>query len=350
MPQLPDRPDLAQLRRQAKELLRAAQAGEDAATSRLASITETPTLNAAQLAIARDYGFASWARLKVEVERREILNQRDLARLQELLAAHPEQARQSLRNWCDHPRGASPLGYIAMLRFNAARRGLDGPVGWLPGTGAVARALIEAGAPVDGEPGEPETPLITAASYGDAEVAAVLIEAGADLEGIAAPNAGGVPGGTAVRHAAVFGMTGVLDVLLAAGARIVSLSEAAAAGDVEGWLGADSPLDDRVRALAMAADHQRLTVIDRLLEVGTPIDAEDLRYRRQALRLAAANGRAASVEHLLRRGADPHLRDAIELRTALEWCRHARPHHGASPGHDQAEALLEAALHHRHEK
>jgi|GEM_PF-1509279 len=347
MPQLPDRPDLAQLRRQAKELLRAAQAGQDAASARLASITETPTLNAAQLAIARGYGFAGWAKLKTEVERRDILNQRDLARLRKLLAAHPEQAKQSLRNWCDHPRGASPLGYIAMLRFNAGRRGLDGP---LPRTGATARALIEAGAPVDGEPGEPETPLITAASYGDAEVAAVLIEAGADLEATAAPHAGGVPGGTALRHAAVFGMTDVLDVLLAAGARITGLSDAAAAGDVDDWLRADTPLDDRVRALAMAADHQRLTVIDQLLEAGTPIDAEDLLYRRQALRLAACNGRSASVEHLLRRGADPHLRDPVEHRTALEWCRHSRPHPGAGPGHDQAEALLEAAPHHRHEK
>ncbi|GII94230.1 hypothetical protein [Sinosporangium siamense] len=108
MPQLPDRPDLAQLRRQATELLRAAQAGEDAATSRLAAITEHPTLNAAQPAIARDYGFTNWAKLKAEVERRDILNQRDLTRLQALLAAHPEQARQSLRNWCDPPARGQP--------------------------------------------------------------------------------------------------------------------------------------------------------------------------------------------------------------------------------------------------
>ena len=43
------------------------------------------------------------------------------------------------------------------------------------GTGEVARMLLAAGAPVDGEPDEQETPLITAASYGDAEVALVLI-------------------------------------------------------------------------------------------------------------------------------------------------------------------------------
>ncbi|WP_431933952.1 ankyrin repeat domain-containing protein [Nonomuraea jabiensis] len=340
MPQLPARPDLAQLRRQAKELLRVAKAGEPEAHAQLAAVATRPTLGAAQLAIARAYGFPSWTKLKTEVDRRDILNRRDLPRLAALLAEQPEQARQSMRSWSDHPRGASPLGYIAMLRFDAARLGLNG---LLPGTGAIARALIEAGAPVNGEAGDPETPLITAASYGDAEVAAVLIEAGADLEAVAAPHAGGVPGGTALGHAAVFGMTDVLDLLLAAGARIGGLSEAAAAGDLSGWLHTDTPLIERVRALAMAADHQQLTVIDQLLDVGTPIDAEDEQYRRQALRLAAMRGRAASVAHLLRHGADPCLRDLVEQRTALEWCRHARAQlgdHRGSPGHDRVEALL----------
>jgi len=46
---------------------------------------------------------------------------------------------------------------------------------------------------------------MTAASYGDAEVARVLVEAGADLAATASPDAGAVPGGTALRHAAVFG-------------------------------------------------------------------------------------------------------------------------------------------------
>ena len=75
-------------------------------------------------------------------------------------------------------------------------------------------------------------PLITAASYGDADVARELIAAGADLEAVAAPDAGGVPGGTALLHAAVFGMTPVLDVLVAAGARVRGIEEAAAAGDL----------------------------------------------------------------------------------------------------------------------
>ena len=55
MRQLPQRPNLDQLRRQARELQRA---------------SKSLTLTAAQLSVARDYGFPSWARLKAEVERR----------------------------------------------------------------------------------------------------------------------------------------------------------------------------------------------------------------------------------------------------------------------------------------
>jgi ankyrin repeat protein len=224
-----------------------------------------------------------------------------------------------------------------MLRFDAPRLGLP-PI--RSGTAAVARALVEAGAPVNGEPGEKETPLITAASYGDAEVARVLIEAGADLDARAAPDAGGVPGGTALLHAAVFGMTEVLDVLVAAGARVQSLEEAAAAGDVGGWLDGDSPLQARIRALVMAADHERLGVIDALLQAGTPIDANDEQWGRQALRVAAQNGRVASVRHLLERGADPTARDPERDWTALDWCREGRRGATDRSAHDQVETLL----------
>jgi hypothetical protein len=55
MRQLPQRPDLDQLRRQARELQRRSR---------------PLSLSAAQLAVAREYGFPSWARLKAEVERR----------------------------------------------------------------------------------------------------------------------------------------------------------------------------------------------------------------------------------------------------------------------------------------
>ena len=89
MATLPARPDLGHLRREARDLLRAAQAGDGAAADRINAVSGPSSLAAAQLAVARDYGFASWPRLKTAVEART----RDLA----------EQARRfcelSIRDW-----------------------------------------------------------------------------------------------------------------------------------------------------------------------------------------------------------------------------------------------------------
>ena len=70
MPDLPERADIDQLRRKARELLRAAAAGEPEALARLRAVSERPTLAAAQLAIAREHGLRSWPALRSEVESR----------------------------------------------------------------------------------------------------------------------------------------------------------------------------------------------------------------------------------------------------------------------------------------
>ena len=70
MSELPGRPNLDQLRRQARELLRAAADGEPSALARIRAVSERVSLSAAQLAVAREYGFASWPALHAEVERR----------------------------------------------------------------------------------------------------------------------------------------------------------------------------------------------------------------------------------------------------------------------------------------
>jgi hypothetical protein len=70
MSQLPGRPDTDQLRRQARELHRAAAGGDASALGRLRQVSDKVTLSAAQLAIAREYGFPSWPRLKAEAEQR----------------------------------------------------------------------------------------------------------------------------------------------------------------------------------------------------------------------------------------------------------------------------------------
>ncbi len=333
MPDLPPRPDLGQLRRQAKDLLRAAQRGDTSAVVRLHAVSSHLILDSAQLAVAREYGFASWARLKTEFDRREIFDTRDVARLDVLLAEHPKLAVEPMLHWCDHPHGASPLGYVAMLRYDTSR-GIWRDV---PGTGAIAKALLEAGAPVDGDPADAETPLMTAASYGDAEVARVLVEAGADLAATASADAGGVPGGTALRHAAVFGMADVVAVLMMAGA--TDLVQAAAAGDITALLTGETPQHERVAALRMAAEHGALNVIDQLLEAATPVDGVDADGS-TALHQAAYSGRADSVRHLLAHGADPGRRDTRFDGTPLGWCRHRRDEIGHGHGHQEVEQLL----------
>ena len=76
MRELPHQPDLSQLRRQARELQRAAARGEVATSEKVHAISLRVTLSSAQLALAREYGFSSWARLKDEIERRALRSPR----------------------------------------------------------------------------------------------------------------------------------------------------------------------------------------------------------------------------------------------------------------------------------
>ena len=89
MPALPARPNLDHLRHQARNLLRAAHAGDSAAAGRILAVSGRLTLAAAQRAVARDYGFTSWARLKAEVEARTM----DLAQKAEAFC------EASIRDW-----------------------------------------------------------------------------------------------------------------------------------------------------------------------------------------------------------------------------------------------------------
>lgn len=83
MRQLPDRPDLDQLHRQARELQR----------------TADPPINLsqAQLSLARKYGFPSWPNLKAEVERRRaggMVTIRPISSIEELIQAEQVIAAQ----------------------------------------------------------------------------------------------------------------------------------------------------------------------------------------------------------------------------------------------------------------
>src|SRR5690242_5032190 len=125
--------NLEQLRKQAKELVRAARAGDEEALARLGDLP--PQLASAQLALAREHGFRSWPELVHELEagadpfvvaatsgRRE--------RAERLLAARPEieddrwAALVLGRGWDGDPnepggpRGWSPLHYACHSCFD----------------------------------------------------------------------------------------------------------------------------------------------------------------------------------------------------------------------------------------
>src|SRR5215472_776605 len=96
-----EHPDLQQLKRQAKELLRGFAAGEPAAVAEVrthyhGAEASTFALHHAQLVLARSYGFESWSKLKAYVDgvtvRRlaEAIRANDLAGVQAMLRARPE--------------------------------------------------------------------------------------------------------------------------------------------------------------------------------------------------------------------------------------------------------------------
>jgi hypothetical protein len=150
MSELPGRPDIRQLRRQARELLDAARDGEPGALARLRAVSGRVTLSAAQLAIAREYGFSSWPALRAEVQRRSAagpaysaedaeqwwdafqLAENDQAgELRERADAGDEHARRQLASWL------ADRGYV--------NGGLNDPAGGLDEAIEVIRPLADAG-------------------------------------------------------------------------------------------------------------------------------------------------------------------------------------------------------------
>jgi hypothetical protein len=103
---LPARPSLDSLRKQAKKLARDAAAGNGDAIARVRAQLPRPSLplsnREAQLVIAREYGFAGWADLRAEVQKRlgrglewaavqarAAIHDQDHERLRALLAEYP---------------------------------------------------------------------------------------------------------------------------------------------------------------------------------------------------------------------------------------------------------------------
>ncbi len=125
----PVRPNLDQLKRQAKDMLRSIRWGDSSAAAELQKHhpkrvePEQAKLADAQLALARSYGLRSWPRLVLACRMTDAIWRDDREGVRELVSMHPrllhEDARGVMGNWGPPMSYAANLGrdrIIAMLR------------------------------------------------------------------------------------------------------------------------------------------------------------------------------------------------------------------------------------------
>jgi ankyrin repeat protein len=169
-----------------------------------------------------------------------------------------------------------------------------------------------------------KTPLHLAAEHDHAEVAELLLEAGADVE--AWTNWGATP----LEWAGVLGSRRAGDILLAHGARL-TLASAAGLGLLD-ELRRLYREDGAVSAAFVLACRNGHTEAARfLLDRGADVNARGF-FGGTGLHWAAINGHADTVRFLLGEGADPAMRDAQFDSDALGWAREG--------GHEPVVALL----------
>src|SRR5437868_6841882 len=220
--------NLEQLRKQAKELARAARAGDPAAVARLGDLP--PRLASAQLVLAREHGYSSWPALVHEVAEQPFhtdlhyyegraygiatVNGTSLAEARRDLAE-----RHGLSSWAQLTRRVRALasGEEAptpfMLAYHAVedgdlerlralldehpelvrQRGTNGnDLFGMAGELDVARLLLERGADVNRGNDYGWTKLHSAGYSNDRELARLLLDAGARTD-LFARGAGGTP-------------------------------------------------------------------------------------------------------------------------------------------------------------
>src|SRR4051794_23836135 len=259
--------NLEQLRKQAKELVRAARRGDADALRRLDG--REPILARAQLVVAREHGYASWPALVAGAEANAdafvlAATQQRRERAEAILAARPEIERDPWarlvlgRDWEGDagapggPRGWAPLLYVCHSCFSSP---------------ALARELLDRGADPNAffvnEYGRMPALYGAAGVAHDAELTRVLLEAGADPDD-----------NESLYHAAEPGGLECLRALLEHGARTSDTN-----------------------ALAHALDYNDLESVRALLDAGADANAGALlahAVRRgrgpEFLRLLAAHG------------------------------------------------------------
>ncbi|MFC4014114.1 ankyrin repeat domain-containing protein [Nonomuraea purpurea] len=299
MSDLPQRPSLEHLRKQAKARSRA----------------QGVPLSRAQFELARSYGFASWPRLAAYVRASGLegleraLVPADAPALASLLASDPGAATRPIGD----PTPAGGLVPLLVL----LRRSIGSPAD----VRECARLLLDAGADPESHTVEWDgqgrrTALFDAVGRGDAALAEVLVERGA------------TPDEDAFYHACEQSGTALLDLLHRPGFERMVAHKL----DFEDAAGLRWFLDRRVDVNACRALHHAIVrgrgtailtmLLDAGAEVNLPWDRWDV--GRRPLALAARSGHLAAYELLAARGASAELDEVDEAVLAVARGESAR--------------------------
>jgi len=349
---LPPSANLDHLKHQAKDLLRDLRARRMDAIQRVreflpghAALSDdeiavaTFTLTDAQRAIAREYGFASWPRLKAAVmgppasevlvdliddhafrQAVDLINEGAATLLAAHLAQYPQLARQRVafegRNYFTAP---SLLEFIAE---NPIREGV-----LTPSVLEVARAILDAGA----DPQSVDATLTLVASGRIARECRVQVPL-IDL----LCSYGGDPG-SALQASVAHKEVDATNALLRHGAPL-DLSTATALNRVDdvARLIPDADPIELSRALALSAMYGHAAAAKVLLDAGADPDRYNppgAHAHSTALHQAAIEGHLEVIRVFLAHGARRDIRDIHHNATPADWARHA--------GHDEAAAMLD---------
>lgn len=345
--QLPTNPSLEHLKYQAKDLMKEHAARMPSAAQRLrefhprlrplsdAEIFDTTVkLADAQLAVARESGFPSWARLKRHIENPTLTDRLDLphheriedgvfrravdmidagdaAGLRDYLREHPRLVHQhvAFEGW-NYFHTPTLLEFVA---GNPVRHET------LPGNIVeVATAILDGGA--DGDQSALNETLELVAT------GRVPRECGQQLPLIDLLCERGADANAAIQAAALHGEKEAVHALLGHGARM-TLAVAATLGRFDEFRqllpGASS--DERHLALSAAADYGRVEVVRTLLDAGenpnryNPVGGHS---HTTPLHQAAARGNLEMVRLLVECGARLDIKDILWHGTPADWARH----------------------------
>lgn len=344
---LPARPNIEHLKHQAKDLLKDLQSGKPQACQRIREFhprfrgmaddairAAGFTLSDAHLAMAREYGFASWARLRAHVTKADgsqhdlphheriedpdfrravdLIDDGDVDGLRDHLVRHPALIRQRVEF-----EGGNYFRNPTLLEFVA-----ENPVrhdSLPPNVVDVARTLLDAGARSDQRGIDATLGLVCSGRVPrecGVQIALIdlLCDHGADPDGAM---------GAALGH----GEFDAVDALVRRGAKI-DLGAAAAMGRLDNARCALVTADTEVRhrALAWAAQFGHVDIVRLLLDAGgdpNRFNPEGAHSHSTPLHQAALAGHLEVVRLLVERAARLDIKDIHYQGTPLEWAQHA---------------------------